>query len=45
VEGGRLARAIGTDQPDDLPGPDLEGEILDRGQLPIQFLETLGFDH
>ena len=35
AEGGGFARAIGADQPDDFPGADGEGKIVDRGELAV----------
>ena len=45
LEGGGLAGAVGADQPEDLPGPDLERQVLDRGELAVHLVEAFDLDH
>ena len=45
LQGRRLAGAVGTHQTHDLAGLHLEGEVLDRGQVPVQLLQPLDLDH
>src|SRR5206468_7982710 len=43
--GGGLTRAVGTEEPQHLPGTDLEADIVHRGQRVVAFGQLLGLDH
>lgn len=42
---GRLAGAIGPDQPQDLARADLEAQVLDGGEIAVGLAEIRDFDH
>ncbi len=44
VERGRLAGAVGPQQPDDLPLGDLDRHVLDDGSTPVHLPHVLGAD-
>src|SRR5690606_1982450 len=41
----RLARAVRPQQPDDLPGGDREGDVVERALAPERLRDPLRFDH
>ena len=43
--GGRLARAVGADEAEQVALGQLEGEVIDGVQLAVDFGEVLGLDH
>src|SRR5687767_6875128 len=44
-DGRRLARTVRPDQAEHLPRADLERQSLDGGEIAIQLLQPLDFDH
>ncbi len=43
LDGGRLARAVGTEKPEDFPGFNLEGDIIDGAKV-LECLHQVGGD-
>ena len=44
-EGGRLARAVGAEQAENLPALDPEGDPVDRGEIAELLGQVIGLDH
>ena len=45
LDGGRLARAVGPDEAEDVALLQLEGQVLDGRQVLILFSQVLDIDH
>src|SRR3954467_1946415 len=45
ADGGRLPRAVGTDQAQHLAGSHRKAEPLDSGEVPVKFVQAIHLDH
>jgi hypothetical protein len=45
MQGGRLPGAVRANQAHDLARQYPEGEVLDRGEIAVHLVQTLGLDH
>ena len=43
-QGCRLSGPVRANEAEDLPGTDLEGKPLDRGEVPVHLLQTADLD-